>query len=58
MHTEYQERDGVLRCKYCGSVSMDFLKNADEIIYTDKTYKMYIIKDSKQYKFYMDHWIP
>lgn len=58
MHDSYIEREGILRCKYCGSVSKEFLKKADSIIYTDKSYKMYIVKDGKQYKFYMDHWTP
>lgn len=55
-HDEYVERDGVLRCKYCGSVSREFRNNADRIIWTDKLYKMYVIKDNKQYKFYVDHY--
>lgn len=57
-HDEYEERNGVLRCKYCGSVNQEFLKEADQIIWTDKPYKFYIVKNGKQYKFYMDHWTP
>lgn len=52
------ERDGQLVCGFCGSVTFQAYMNAkvEDIIATDKDYKVYVIIDGKQYKFYRDHY--
>ncbi len=54
-HDEFEEREGVLRCKYCGSVKYDFYVTGDTFLTTDKSNKFYVFKDGKQYKFYLGH---
>lgn len=58
MHEQFGwvERDGVIVCGYCGSVTNQFFLDADDIIPTDKDYKVYVIKGNKQYKFYQNHY--
>lgn len=52
---KYVEREGVLRCAYCGSVQHELVEIADSIIITDKPNKFYVIKNNKQYKYYVGH---
>lgn len=52
------EREGVLVCGFCGSITFEEYMKAkiDDIIATDKDYKVYVIINGKQYKFYRDHY--
>ncbi|RTL05714.1 hypothetical protein EKK58_07425 [Candidatus Dependentiae bacterium] len=53
---EWIEREGVLRCSYCGSVHPDYvfqaIKEGKHITPTDKTYKIYVDDSAK---FYFQH---